>query len=499
MKKNIIANIAGRFWSILSNFAFIPLYIKYLGFESYSVISFTLMITGIMAVLDGGLTATLSREFARKDNTEADKYRIFRSLEAGYLLVVFLCIAIIFLASGYIGQHWISVKSFTPDQIALFLKIMSFEIGFQFLFRFYMGGLLGLEKQVEANMYQIAWGLFRNGLVLIAIYLYPSLQTFFLWQTISTIIFTLLIKFALQNKISSGSRFAFSLKIEKDVIQKVGKFAGGMMLIALVAALNTQLDKVTISKLLSLENLGYYTLAISVSQGLIILTNPISTALLPRFTAHYSSSEKQHASELFGKVSIGVSVLIFSLMVNMAFFSSDLIWIWTGNQDIAEKTYKLVPIVAFAYSMIAIQMLPYNIAIANGYTKLNNILGLLSLGITIPGYYIATKTYGAIGAAAVFCFVQTVTTIIYLYFINKKFLDFAFFKEVFLKQFLLPLMVTAGIGALLYFIPNYFNGNRVLDLMWIGFCTLTTLSVSIFIFVPKSEIKNIISATNFKR
>ena len=95
----------------------------------------------------------------------------------------------------------------------------------------------------------------------------------------------------------------------------------------------------------------------------------------------------------------------------------------------------MLPIVAFAYSMIAIQMLPYNIAVANGYTKLNNILGLLSLVITIPGYYIATKNYGDIGAAAVFCFVQTVTTVIYLYFINKKFLDFAFFKEVFLKQF----------------------------------------------------------------
>lgn len=499
MKKNIIANIAGKFWSILSNFLFIPLYIKYLGFESYSVISFTLMITGIMAVLDGGLTATLSREFARKDNTDADKYRVFRSLEAAYLFVVFLCITAIFFASGCIGQHWISVKSFTQDQIALFLKIMSFEIGFQLLFRFYTGGLLGLEKQVEANVYQIGWGLFRNGLVLIAIYMSPSLQTFFVWQTISTIIFTLLIKFALQNKISLGSRFAFSLKIEKDVIQKVGKFAGGMMLIALVSALNTQLDKLTISKLLSLDNLGYYTLAVSISQGLMILINPIYTALLPRFTAHYSSNEKQHASNLFGKVSLLVSIFVFSIMVNMAFFSSDLIWIWTGKQDIAEKTYKLVPIVSFAYCMITLQMIPCGIAFSNGYTKLNNILGLLSLVITIPGYYIATKTYGAIGAAAVFCFVQTVTTVIYLYFINKKFLNFAFFKEVFLKQFLLPLMVTGGIGAVLYLIPNYFNGSRVLNLMWIGFCTLITLSVSIFIFVPKSEIKNIISATNFKR
>ena len=55
MKKNIIANVIGKFWSILSGFLFIPLYIKFLGFESYSIISFTLIIAGIMAVFDAGL------------------------------------------------------------------------------------------------------------------------------------------------------------------------------------------------------------------------------------------------------------------------------------------------------------------------------------------------------------------------------------------------------------------------------------------------------------
>lgn len=52
IRKNIFANLIGKFWSLLSGFLFIPLYIKYLGFESYSVISFTLMIAGIMAILD---------------------------------------------------------------------------------------------------------------------------------------------------------------------------------------------------------------------------------------------------------------------------------------------------------------------------------------------------------------------------------------------------------------------------------------------------------------
>ena len=66
MKKNIIANLIGKFWSILSAFLFIPLYINFLGFESFSIISFTVIIAGFIAIVEGGLTSPLSREFYLK-------------------------------------------------------------------------------------------------------------------------------------------------------------------------------------------------------------------------------------------------------------------------------------------------------------------------------------------------------------------------------------------------------------------------------------------------
>ena len=496
MKKNIIANLAGRFWSIFSTFAFIPLYIKYLGFESYSVISFTLVIMGIMAVLDSGLTATLSREFARQDSSDEEKFRVFRSLEAGYLFIVFTCIVVIFLASEYIAEHWINVRAFTPGQIALFLKIMSFEIGFQLLLRFYMGGLLGLEKQVEANIYQIGWGILRNGLIIIGIMILPSLLFFFIWQTVSTLIFTLLFKINLQKNISRGNYLSFGFKIEKSVLSKVGNFAGGMMLIAFVSAVNTQLDKLSISKLLSIENLGFYTLAVSLSQGLMVVVNPIATAILPRFTGHYSSGQRLEAKNLFSKFSLLISILVFSIMINMVFFSKDLIWIWTGKYDIAEKTYKLLPIVAFAYGMLAMQGLPYMIAIANGYTKINNILGMISLIITIPGYYFATKNYGVTGAAVVFCLVQTVTTLLYIYFINNKFLKLEFVFELLLKKIVLPLIVATTIAGIFFYFPNYFKENRLLDLFWIGTVTVATLLITTIVFIPIPVIRQQIPKLN---
>jgi hypothetical protein len=51
-----------------------------------------------------------------------------------------------------------------------------------------MGGLLGLEEQVKANMYQMGWGILRNGLVVLGLLFVPTLEMFFIWQTIDRIV-----------------------------------------------------------------------------------------------------------------------------------------------------------------------------------------------------------------------------------------------------------------------------------------------------------------------
>lgn len=492
IRKNIIANLIGKFWSLLSSFLFIPLYIRYLGFESYSVISFTLMIAGIMAILDGGLTATLSREFARKDSNQIEKLKIYKNLETLYFLITMVCIGVIFLLSKIISERWLNVEGFTKDQISLFLKIMSFEVGFQLLFRFYIGGFLGLDRHVQANVFQVGWGVFRNGLVIIFLFWFPTLEMFFLWQTLSTIIFSLLIKIFLDKIFLKKFTFNINLQLERVVLIRIWKFAAGMMLIALVSAFNTQLDKLAISKLLSIENLGYYTLAVSVSQALIIIVNPISTTLLPRFTSHFSAKENDEAKNLYLRTSVLISVLVFSLMMVMSFFAKEIIWIWTNDKNLAIKTHQIIPVISLAYAMYALQPLPYVIAISNGYTKLNNLLGIFSLIITMPGYFFATKYYGLMGAALVFCFVQIVSAVIYIYFINKKFIQSHMIKEVWGKQFVLPFF-TAGIVTFLFSkIPMLVDNSRVFSLIWIGIVTFATLIITLGVLVPFNEIKSMI-------
>jgi O-antigen/teichoic acid export membrane protein len=498
MLKNVIANFVGRFWSILSNFLFIPLYINLLGFESYSLISFSLIIAGVMAVLDAGFSATLSRELARADLNFTEKNRIFGTLETIYFLITIIAIALVLFASNAIATDWVSSNTYNSEEISFFVKIISFDIGFQLLIRFYLGGFIGLEQQIKSNILQVAWGIARNGLVVMVLFFIPSLMIFFVWQAASTIVFALVAGLLLRKEINR--KYSLTIRrIEKDVLLRIWKFAGGMLLISLVAALNTQMDKLIISKLLPLESLGYYTLAVSLSMGIVVVVNPISVAILPRLTSYFTGNRISDAQDLFQKVNVTVSILVFSILAIMSYFSYELIFVWTGDANIALKVSPFLPIIAFAVSMLSLATIPYNIAIANGYTKLNNILGVVSLLITLPGYWLATSRYGAIGAAYVFCTVQFFITIIYMYLINKKYFGVSKLKDLFFKPLLLPLFLCLGIGFVFSFMPELFKENRLYSLIWIAISTFVTFCVSLFILVPRIELIQIVHQLKIRK
>src|SRR5271169_6135506 len=101
LKKNITANFAGTFWQALMGLIFIPLYIKYIGMESYGLIAIFATLQIIFGLLDVGLGNTLTREMARLSvlaNKEQETRNLVRTLETLYWgIAVFIGIAVVSL------------------------------------------------------------------------------------------------------------------------------------------------------------------------------------------------------------------------------------------------------------------------------------------------------------------------------------------------------------------------------------------------------------------
>jgi O-antigen/teichoic acid export membrane protein len=494
LRINIAANIVGKLWSVLSNFLFVPLYIHFLGFSSYSIISLTLIIAGFMLILDGGITSTLSREFSRSDRDSSFKLKTFRNLELLYLIIISVIVTALVLSSPYLSKNWMNVDTFKSNQLSFFLNVIAVEMGLQMILRFYIGGFLGLEKQSIANIYQVLWGVFRNAFVIIILLIEPSLTIFFLWQCFSTFIFVILAKLKLEKILNSRYTLAIGLSFDKFVFSDTWKFGSGMLAIAAVSALNTQMDKILITKFFPINQLGFYTLAVTLTQGILVLVSPIAIALLPRLTAIYSAKKHQEGQALFKKFNLLISILVFSIFANLVFYPGKALWIWTGKSDLALQSEIYVPVLAFAYCMLGLQVMAYNVVVANGVTKINNIMGMISLIFTIPGYWIAIIKFGAIGAAFVFCFVQTFATFFYLFFVNKRFIGLHLLNDIYVKQMLLPLALAIGIAYGLFILVDFPLESRSMSLLLLSVKICITLIGSWLCFNFKN-IKSIYETT----
>ena len=100
LKRNVIANILGSGWSALMSIIFVPLYIKYMGVESYGLIGVSTIVFAWLFILDMGMSSTISREMARfsgnahNNKSILDLLKSFEIISFGAAIIVIFSILI---------------------------------------------------------------------------------------------------------------------------------------------------------------------------------------------------------------------------------------------------------------------------------------------------------------------------------------------------------------------------------------------------------------------
>lgn len=134
IKRNVIANFAGKAWAALMSLAFVPFYIKFLGIEAYGLIGFFLTLGAIFSLLDLGLGTTLNRKLAQLSlhPGEAREMRdLLRTLEIIYWIIgIAIGIAVVALAP-FIAGHWIKSQQLSADSVAQAVAMMGIAIACQ--------------------------------------------------------------------------------------------------------------------------------------------------------------------------------------------------------------------------------------------------------------------------------------------------------------------------------------------------------------------------------
>lgn len=423
LKKNIAANFAGNIWQAIMSLAFVPLYIKFMGIESYGLIGVFASLQALLVILDMGINATLNREMARLSSLpgrEQEMRDLVRSLEVIYWSVAILIGIIIVAISPFIAYHWVQAEHLSEQTIEQALIIMGFAMALQWPASFYTGGLMGLQRQVLLNMVVIIRSTLSGvGAVLVLWLISPTIQAFFSWQIIISGVNTCLLAWFLWHRLPhTGKTSTF----QKQLISGVWRFAADMLGIGILATVLTQLDKIILSKMLPLEMFGYYTLAGAVAVSLYYLISPVFSAIYPRFTQLVSLGDQDGLRQLYHKSCQLMSVLILPATAVIAMFSYEVLFIWTQNPLTADQAYLLVSILIVGTAFNGLMNIPYAVQLANGWTMLALYGNLIAVIIMVPMIIYLTSQYGAVGGASVWAILNSGYILIIIPFMHRRLL-----------------------------------------------------------------------------
>ena len=107
---------------------------------------------------------------------------------------------------------------------------------------------MGLQKQVLLNAINVGISTLRGaGAVLILWLVSPTIQAFFLWQIVISIINTFFLVLFLWRRLPLGDNKAV---FQKQLLKSIWRFTAGMSGISILAVILTQMDKVILSKML---------------------------------------------------------------------------------------------------------------------------------------------------------------------------------------------------------------------------------------------------------
>lgn len=477
VRQNVIANYLGQSWIALMGVVFLPLYINFLGIEAYGLVGLYVTVQALFFLLDFGMTPTLSREMSRCGPTgSTDTIRsVLRTMEYVSIATTVVCAAVIWYLSGWVAKSWIHVKELPLDQAGDAIALMGVAAGLRLTEGLYRGAMIGLQRQVALNSLSSILATLRwAGGVGVMAWWSPTIAAFFLWQAAVSLLTVIVLAHAVYRGLpitSSATRFSIHLLSDRIT------FSSGMMVNAVLALLLTQLDKVLLSRILSLEAFGYYTLAATVASLILQLVTPISQAYYPQLARQLASSDMTGLKSSYRQSYQLVCSAVFPLGLLLAFYGDSILFLWTGSEVLGGNVYPFLMLLAIGNTLHGTMFMPNMLRLAYGWSwyavKLNSVAVL----VLVPAILWATPLYGAVGAAWVWLILNFGYITLGVPYMHRRVLPDELGKW-FREGFVIPFLAVIAVMLLgNYFRPN--SDQRILTLVFLVVVWMTSVSAVI--------------------
>lgn len=419
MKRNILANYVGAACLALAPVFALPWYLAYLGPELFGLVGFVALVQALMGLLDAGMAQALVRAFTVQLEGDTGGLRRAANLLFGFerLYWGFALTAggLILLFSHEIARYWLVLERVSIDQgqYALWGAALIFTL--QFPGSIYRSVLVGAQAQVRLNVVLALAAVARHMGGVVVVSLEPNLWSYLTWHALIAGLETLLRARLAWEILGSKRRLC---TWDADPMRELWKAVATMSAATWLGALSVQMDKIWVSKMVSIEQFGYYTIAATVATGLLQIVYPIMQAALP------IAVQLRDDGLALRRLSMRLFVVLFLMVVGgglgFALLGKWALALWLKDSFTVEIVHPILALLLVGTGLNALYNVGYMHWVVHQKTQKImqvNALALVLSVLLIPPLVIA---YGPIGAAFGWLTINLIGCALSLEWLNKK-------------------------------------------------------------------------------
>lgn len=419
----VIGSYLAQAYVALIGIVLMPTYLHIMGASAFGLVGLFLMLQSWVQLLDLGISPTLSREMAlyraHALNAQAALLRL-HTLEWLLGCLAVLGVSMLVLARTWIAQDWLHLDTMDVAAVAHILAVMAVAAGLRWVASMYRAGLVGLERQTLVNGLAVLFATLRFVGVLIWI---PVLRewpiVFFGHQLAISAIevgaYRTLIHRSLPAE-PGASRFSLPL------FRELAPMAGAMALLGGIWILTTQFDKLVLSRVLTLADYGYFSIAVLAAAGVLMLMPPLNQVLQPRMTILAAQGREETLVHLYRLATQLLAAAVAAVGASMAWLPRQLLFAWSGNSVLAAAAAPILKWYAPAYACAALLTLPFLLQFARGSLRLHVWGNLLLMFILLPVLTLTAERWGAVGTGATLCVTYAAFLLLWVTVIHHRFL-----------------------------------------------------------------------------
>jgi len=396
LRTNILANLIGNGWIALLTLVATPIQIHLLGVEAYGLVGLITVLQIVFATLDLGLSASVTQTIA-SDRSEGrrESAALTNSVGTIYAAMAVVIGALLWLTAGWIATRWLKPHALDQQTVLTAVRAIGIYVAFRWPISFYSGVLNGIQRMDVLNIVKAGAATLRTAVGIALIIASPKIDLFLEWFAFSALV-ELVAFAAAAHWLVQELRFTPSLSL--PAIKSVWRFSLTMAAVALLSMAITQMDRLFVSKMLSLQAFGYYSLAYTAGIAISLLQTSINNAALPSL-AEAASHETPELAARYGKVSELTSFAVALPCALLVFFGGDILRVWV-NEDAARNAAFPLALLAIGFFINAAVSTAYLSAVATRQADIAARVNAFGALLYAPLLYGLIKMWGPVGAAA---------------------------------------------------------------------------------------------------